>query len=100
MEQNELEHRLTELDHRGRSNTRRIEELERRTDDISKLATSVEVLATKQGDMNDTLKRLDGKVERIEAVPRKRWESAVACVITGVVGFIMALILHGGGLGG
>jgi len=87
--------KLAEIDQRGRSNTRRIEDLERQNEALLKLASSVEVLATRQDAMSHTLDRLDSKVETLESLPARRWEAVVGAVISCVVGFVAALVLHG-----
>ena len=88
--------KLAEVDQRARSNTRRIDKLEQSTDALTRLATSVEVMATKQDTMADTLDRLDGKVETLEGKPAKRWGAVVAAIISGVVAFVLGLLLRGG----
>ena len=88
--------KVAEIDQRSKSNMHRIEDLERQNEALLKLATSVEVMATKQDTMSRTLDRLDNKVETLEAVPAKRWEAAVCAVISCIVGFVAALVLHGG----
>ena len=88
--------KLAEVDQRARSNTRRIDKLEQSTDALTRLATSVEVMATKQDTMADTLDRLDGKVETLEGQPAKRWDAVVAAIISGVVAFVLGLLLRGG----
>ena len=83
----DLEHekRLADVENRSKSNTRRLEKLEESTEAINKLATSVQVMATKQDGMAETLERLDTKVECIEAKPGKRWDSIVEKIILAVV---------------
>lgn len=94
MNEIDVERRLTSLENRLKSNTHRIDDLERQSEALTKLASAVEVLAAKQSTMSHTLDRLDSKVETLEALPARRWETAVASLITGVVGFILALVLR------
>ena len=63
MDDKEYEHRLTDVESRCKSNTHRIGKLEESTEAINRLATSVEVMATKQDAMGvsadtDYLRRL------------------------------------------
>ena len=51
MTNEELAVKLAETEQRARSNTRRIDKLEQSTDALTRLATSVEVMATKQDSM-------------------------------------------------
>ena len=55
----EFEHRLTETEHRAKSNTRRVEKLELQTEAIQSLATSVEVMVKEQGHQTEALERLE-----------------------------------------
>lgn len=96
----EFEHRLTEAEHRAKSNTRRVEKLELQTEAIQKLATSVEVMVTQQAHQTEAIerietdvKKLDEKVEVLEHKPAKRWESVAEKVILTVVGAVVGYIL-------
>lgn len=93
-----FEVKLTEVDQLAKSNKHRIDNLERSTETLNKLATSVEVIATRQSDMVNTLNRLDNKVEGLEAKPGKRWESLVNNCIWGVAGALLAYALSRIGL--
>lgn len=92
--------KLAEVDHRARSNTRRVEKLELQTEAIQSLATSVEVMVKEQSHQTETIDRveqkvekLDAKVEILEHKPAKRWESVVEKVIMTVVGAIVGYLL-------
>ena len=92
----EMAVKLAETEARSKSNTHRIDKLEQSTEAINRLATSVEVMATKQDTMNDNLDKIAGKVEQIEAEPGKRWKSVVEkvtlLVVAAVVGYIIAQV--------
>lgn len=96
----DLEHekRLADVENRAKSNTRRLEKLEESTEAITKLATSVQVMATKQDGMAETLDRLDTKVELIEAKPAKRWDSIVEKIILAVAAALVGAVLAHFGL--
>lgn len=96
----DLEHekRLADVENRAKSNTKRLDKLEESTEAINKLATSVEVMATKQDGIVTTLERLDKKVENIEAKPAKRWENIVEKVIVAVVAALVGAALAHFGL--
>lgn len=96
----EFEHRLTEAEHRAKSNTRRVEKLELQTEAIQSLATSVEVMVKEQGHQTEAIERieknvekLDGKVEVLEQKPARRWESIAEKVILTIVGAVLGYIL-------
>ena len=92
----DLEHekRLTDVENRAKSNTKRLDKHEKMIEAINKLATSVEVMATKQQTMADTLDGLAGKVETIEDKPAKRWEAIsekiIIIIVSAIVGAALA----------
>lgn len=92
----EHEQRLTAVEERAKSNTRRLEKVEASTEAIARLATSMEVMANKQEQVADTVDRLDGKVTALEGKPGKRWDNLVEkliwFVVAAAVGFILARI--------
>ena len=99
----EFEHRLTETEHRAKSNTRRVEKLELQTEAIQRLATSVEVMVKEQSHQTEAInciktdvKNLDEKIEILEKKPAKRWEGIVEkiilTVVCAIVGYILAKI--------
>ena len=94
----DLEHekRLTEVESRSKSNTKRIDKLETQTEAINRLATSMAVMAEKQDETTTIVTALDGKVTALEEKPAKLWESIVEkiiwAVIAAVVGFLLAKI--------
>lgn len=94
----ELAIKLTEVDSRSKSNTHRINELSGEIEAVNRLARAVEVMATKQDTMSDTLTRLDGRVETLEAKPAKCWDGIVDKLIwlavSGAVGFLAAQIVR------
>ena len=96
----DLEHekRLADAENRGKSNTRRIEKLEKVIDAINKLATSVEVMATKQDGMSESIQTLTSTVEEIKEKPAKRAESIAEKIILVVVGALVGVILAHFGL--
>lgn len=90
----EYEHRLTEVEARSKSNTRRLDEVEKRQADLEELTTSVKVLAAREEVVERDVKEIKDDVKSLTDKPAKRWEKIVETVITilvgGVVGFIMA----------
>jgi len=95
MSQEEMAVHLAEVEARSKSNSHRIDQLEKNTEALNKLATAVEVMATKQDTMAETLDRLDAKVETIEQKPAKRWDGMVEKFVAGLVGALATLIFAG-----
>lgn len=89
----EHERRLAETEQRSKSNSHRIDKLEESTEAINRLATSMEVMSEKQGQMADTVERLDGKVTTLEARPGKRWDGIVDKIWLTAVGALVGYFL-------
>lgn len=66
---------------------------------LHKIATSVEILATKQGSMDEKLDEVVDKVEELEAIPAKRWRAVVEKVLLMVVAAVVTFVLTRIGLG-
>ena len=92
----EHEQRLTAVEERAKSNSHRLNKLEESNEVISRLATSMEVMASKQEQVADTVDKLDGKVTALEDKPGKRWDGLVEKFIwaaaAAVAGFILAQV--------
>lgn len=95
MEDKEYEHRLTDVESRCKSNTHRLDKLEESTEAINRLATSVEVMATKQDAMGESVDRLVGKMDEIEKKPGKRWDGLVDKLLYLVAGAVLAWLAAG-----
>lgn len=101
----EHERRLTEVEARSKSNTKRIDNLEALFRSVNSLATSMEVMVTEQrhqtdaiSDIRSDVRKLDSKVETIEQKPAKRWDSVVEKILLVVVTAIVTLLLKEIGL--
>ena len=95
MDDKEYEHRLTDVESRCKSNTHRLDKLEESTEAINRLATSVEVMATKQDAMGESVDRLVGKMDEIEKKPGKRWDGLVDKLIYLAAGAVLAWLAAG-----
>lgn len=104
MEQS-VEHRLTEVEQRSKSNKYRLDKLEKDHDVLHSMAASLEVMANEQKHQTQTITdvktdvgRLEGKVDVLESKPAKRWDSLVDKLIWGVAGAVLAFLLARFGL--
>lgn len=102
----EMAVKFAEVEHRSKSNTRRIDKLEQASEALSSLATSVEVLVNEHRhqtqamlEIKTDVSKLDKKVETLERKPAKRWESVTGQIITLLVGALVALALSQIGMG-
>lgn len=77
-----------------KSNTLRLNRLEENTAVLNRLATAVEVMATKQDTMGESVERLETKVDTLESKPGKRWDGLVdkliLTVAAALIGFLLA----------
>ena len=76
-----IEHRLTEVEGRSKSNTHRLEELERRQDNLDDLVSTVKVLAVREEQVENDVKEIKSDVKSLTSKPGKRWDSIVDKVI-------------------
>lgn len=97
----DLEHekRLTEVESRSRSNTKRIDKLEQQTEAINRLATSMAVMAEKQDETATIVTALDDKVTKLEEKPAKRWEKVIEAFLIALVSALAGFIVAKLGLG-
>ena len=91
----DMEHRMTAVEDRSKSNTLRLNKLEESTVVLNRLATAVEVMAPKQDTMGESVERLEGKVDSLEAKPAKRWEGLLDKILLVVAGAFIAWLLSG-----
>ena len=92
----DIEHRLTEVEGRSKSNSHRLDEVEKKQNDLSELVGTVKVLATKEEQVETVVKEIKEDVKTLTNKPAKRWDNLVSdivkLVVAAVVGFIFAKI--------
>lgn len=92
----DLEHekRLTEVESRSRSNTKRLDDMEKRQDNLDDLVSTVKVLADREARMEDDVGEIKNDVKELKTKPGKRWDGLVDKIIltiaAAVIGFILA----------
>ncbi len=89
----EHERRLTQVEQRAKPNTPRLEKLEESTEAINRLATSMEVMVSKQEQVAETVEKLDGKVTALEEKPVKRVDGLVDKVIWAICAAVLTFLL-------
>ena len=80
--------RLTATETKVEDMERRLDKLEGDHEVLARLATSIEVMATKQETMTEKIDDIGTKVNRLEALPVKRWQK--------VMGYILAAAASSG----
>lgn len=94
--ENNVEHRLTEVEARSKSNTKRLDEVEKRQDDLDDLVTTVKVLATREENVESDVKEIKKDVKDLTGRSGKRWDDLVDKIVwalaAAAIGFILAQI--------
>ena len=93
-----IEHRLTEVEQRSKSNAHRLDDVEKRQDNLDKLTTSVSLLAEREERMENDVKEIKSDVKTLAEKPAKRYDSLVDKVLWGLVGAVLAFLLSQIGL--
>lgn len=92
----DLEHRLTAVEDRAKSNTKRIDEVEERQDNLDDLVSTVKVLANREENVENDVKEIKSDVKELTSKSAKRWDSFIDKVIWAIaaaaIGFILAQI--------
>lgn len=96
--ENIFEHRLTEVEERAKSNQHRIEDIEKRQDNLEELTATVQVLATKEANVEETVTEIKNDVKELTNKPIKRWDSIVDKIIFTIVAAIVGFVLGKFGL--
>lgn len=93
------ERRLTEVEARAKSNTKRIGDLEADQKALQSLAGSVQLLAAKQQTMDEKVDEIKGDVKALKAVPAVKWNSLVDRLWQIALGIIIGYLAVKIGLG-
>ena len=93
--EHELEHerRLTEVEDRSKTNSKRLDEMEKRQDNLDELVGTVKVLAVREENVENDVKEIKSDVKSLTSKPAKRWDSLVNQIITIIVAAIAGFIL-------
>ena len=90
------ERRLTEVEDRAKSNSRRLDEVEKRQDNLDKLVSTVQVLASDQKHIEGDVREIKDNVKTLMSKPAKRWEfvveKALYFIVAAILGFALASI--------
>lgn len=93
-----IQAKIVEIDQRSKSNTHRINDLEEDNRALHQLATSVEVLATKQETIEANVSEIKDDVKSLKAIPGGKWEALVKTILTALAGGLVAYALFRLGL--
>ena len=93
-----IQAKIAEIEVRSKSNTHRIDDLEADNKALHQLATSVEVLATKQEAIEANVSEIKDDVKSLKAIPGGKWEALVKAVLTAIVGALVGFALAHAGI--
>jgi len=89
-----LEHRLTEVEERSKSNTKRIDRIQKRQDDLEKLVEAVGEIKVEMKHNRSDLDEIKTDVKALANKGSKRWDSVtekvIMLVVAAVVGWFLA----------
>ena len=89
-----IEHRLTEVEARSKSNTHRIDKVEAKQAELGELVSSVKVLAEREQNVENDVKEIKKDVKDLTNKPAKRWDNLVnqivSIIVAAVAGFLFA----------
>ena len=89
----DIEHRLTTVEDRSKSNTKRLDDVERRQDNLDDLVSTVKVLAIREENVESDVKEIKSDVKSLKDVPAKRWNALIEKAICVIVGAVLAFML-------
>lgn len=94
----EHERRLTEVEQRSKSNTKRLDEMQRRQDSLDELVSTVKVLVCREETVEQDVREIKEDVKALADKPGKRWDAIVDKAIWAVLASVITLILSRMGL--
>ena len=95
-----IEHRLTELESRTKSNTHRLDEVEKRQDKLDDLVGTVRLLADREKRVEDDVGEIKSDVKSLKQKPGQKWDSLVEKTIWAIVAAVIGFVLAHMGVGG
>lgn len=72
---------------------RRIDEQTKLTESVHELATSVKLLAAQQESTSKKVSKLCDDVDELRQKPVKKWDTAVTCILTAVLGGFIGFVM-------
>lgn len=98
----ELEHRITEVEQRTKSNTHRLDKLEPIIGEIHTMSNTMVQLVQEVKHTNETVNslntkvdRMDSRVDEMEKAPADEWKSTKKKVFDTVIGVIVGFLMAG-----
>ena len=93
MDEKNIEHRLTEVEGRSKSNTHRLDELEKRQDNLDDLVATVKVLAVREESVENDVKEIKQDIKDVKERPVRRGEALVDKLVYALLAAILSFLL-------
>ena len=93
MNEAELEHRLTEIEQRSKSNTKRIDKLEQIQSELKVISTTLVKVGDKVEYLGKSVDYLSDKVEATEEQPKKTLGTIKSAIITSIISGLIAIAI-------
>lgn len=94
----DLEHRLTEVENRSKSNTHRLDQHDKKLADITDLVLSVKELALELKHMREDLTETSQKVTKLENKDAEKWDKFKWLIVAGLVTLVLGYLAISVGL--
>ncbi len=88
----DVEHRLTEVEQRTKSNTHRLEEHDKKLDDITDLVLSVKELAMETKHMREDLNETIQRLSKLESKDADKWDKFKWLIVAGMITIILGYL--------
>lgn len=93
MDEAKLEHRLTEIEQRSKSNTKRIDKLEQIQSELKAISTTLVKVGDKVEYLGKSVDYLSDKVEATEEQPKKTLGTIKSAIITSIISGLIAIAI-------
>nr|DAK01713.1 MAG TPA: hemolysin [Caudoviricetes sp.] len=89
----ELEHRLTEVEQRSKSNTKRLDKLEQIQNELKAISVTLLKVGDKVEYLGNSVDTLNKKVAETEEQPKKTLGTIKAAIITAICSGLISIII-------
>lgn len=94
----EFEHRMTEVEERAKSNSKRLDKVEQHQSEFVDLVISVKTLAEREQNVENDVKEIKSDVKSLASKPGKKWDNLIDKITVALIGAIIGLLLSQLGL--
>lgn len=71
---------------------RNVQEIQTLTVSVEKMAIGIESMAKELGRQSENIGKLDVRLDAIEREPGEKWKKAIWIIVSGIIGFALALV--------